>query len=114
MKRDGEKIHELIANLPEQIRNSYSIDIPKINRNFKKVIIMGMGGSYIGGGIFKRLVQDEIKIPIQVCNSLNFIEEGSLLILSSYSGNTKEVVEVFHEFKNNSKHSKCSGGQPAA
>lgn len=104
MKRESDKISELISDLPNQILGAYSVDIPKISKNFKKVVIMGMGGSYIGGGIFKRLIQDEVEIPIQICNSLNSLEEGSLLILSSYSGNTKEVIEIFHEFKINSKY----------
>jgi len=95
MKREGENIHELIRDLPNQIKNSYGISVPKINPNFKKVVIIGMGGSYIGGGVFKRLVQDEINIPIRVSHSIDYIEDETLFILSSYSGNTKEVLEVF-------------------
>jgi fructoselysine-6-P-deglycase FrlB-like protein len=50
--------------------------------------------------IFKRLVEEEIKIPIQICNShLKHIDDNSFFILSSYSGNTKEVIEEFNILK---------------
>jgi glucose/mannose-6-phosphate isomerase len=114
MKEKRSEIYALIEDFPEQVRNSYNLDIShvKLHHEFKRIVIFGMGGSYIGGYILKRLVEDEIKIPVQVCNStLKSAEKDTLLILSSYSGNTKEVLEVFRRFRKRHLLVISSGGK---
>jgi glucose/mannose-6-phosphate isomerase len=70
------------------------------NKNYKKVIICGMGGSHLGADILKML---DLKFEILVHKNyglpnLNLEElKKSLIILDSYSGNTEEVISSFLE-----------------
>jgi glucose/mannose-6-phosphate isomerase len=59
-----------------------------------------MGGSGIGGDLLSELMEGEIKVPI-ICNKgytlPSFVGANSLVILSSYSGNTEETLSVGHQ-----------------
>ncbi len=79
--------------------NTYNLD----SKNYEyidKIIICGMGGSAIGGDLFSNMFQNEIPIPIFVNRYYhlpNFVSENSLVIISSYSGNTEETTTAFNE-----------------
>ena len=66
----------------------------------QNIIISGMGGSGIGGDLLSELMEGEIKVPI-ICNKgytlPSFVGANSLVILSSYSGNTEETLSVGHQ-----------------
>ncbi len=54
-----------------------------------------MGGSGIGGKIVSLWLQDELKYPVilvQDYNLPNFVNENTLVIASSYSGDTEETL----------------------
>ena len=59
-----------------------------------------MGGSAIGGDLLNAIVKNSIKIPIIVNRDYvlpNWVSENTLIILSSYSGNTEEVLSCYEE-----------------
>ena len=61
----------------------------------RNVLICGLGGSGIGGTIVSDLVSNQIDVPILACkdyNIPNFVGENTLVIASSYSGNTEETL----------------------
>lgn len=108
-----EKIAELdksnmlgsIEALADQVRDAWektkNIKIAgkeKIN----KVILAGMGGSALGGDVFKQLFKEEITVPFEVYNSYtlpNYADENTLVILDSYSGTTEETISCAQEVK---------------
>tara|TARA_B100001057_G_scaffold488971_1_gene574335 strand:- start:17756 stop:18739 length:984 start_codon:yes stop_codon:yes gene_type:complete len=64
---------------------------------YKNVVICGLGGSGIGGSILKDIVKDELKIPIELVkdyNIPNYVNMETLVICSSYSGNTEETISA--------------------
>ena len=64
---------------------------------YKNVVICGLGGSGIGGSILKDIVKDELKIPVELVkdyNIPNYISMKTLVICSSYSGNTEETISA--------------------
>ncbi len=66
-------------------------------RNISNIIITGLGGSGIGGTILSELVSDSCPVPILVNKDYflpAFANENTLLIVSSYSGNTEETLQV--------------------
>ncbi len=66
-------------------------------QNISNVIITGLGGSGIGGTIISELVSDSCPVPIIVNKDYflpSFAIENTLLIVSSYSGNTEETLQV--------------------
>jgi glucose/mannose-6-phosphate isomerase len=64
------------------------------------VVIVGMGGSAIGGDIARRLALSESEVPVRVHRDYGlpaFVDERTLVIASSYSGNTEETLSAFTE-----------------
>jgi len=77
------------------------VDLDKIeSAGFNAIVITGMGGSAISGDLFKEVFNDEIKIPLFVVRNYSlpaFVNEKTLVIISSYSGNTEESVSCFED-----------------
>lgn len=67
------------------------------------IVLCGMGGSAIGGFILKDILWDLIDIPVEVVREYtppNYVDERSLVILVSYSGNTEETLNcLLHSLK---------------
>ena len=72
--------------------------LPPEYRSIDKVVILGMGGSAIGGDMVRRLALAESKAAVWVHRDyglLPFIDQNTLVIASSYSGNTEETLSAF-------------------
>jgi glucose/mannose-6-phosphate isomerase len=77
-----------------------TFEVPREYRRISNVIILGMGGSAIGGDIVRRLALSESRLPVFVHRDYSlpaFADETSLIIASSYSGNTEETLSAFSE-----------------
>jgi glucose/mannose-6-phosphate isomerase len=64
----------------------------------QNIIICGLGGSGIGGRIARGYFQQIAKVPIEVYSDYflpAYANTNSLVILSSYSGNTEETMQMF-------------------
>lgn len=64
----------------------------------ENIVIVGMGGSAIGGEILKDWLRDELPIPIEVSRDYilpAYVNEDTLVIANSYSGNTEETLSAF-------------------
>ena len=91
-----------IFSLPDQIEESFSIiekyNLDSIKTKFSNVVICGMGGSAISGDFIKLILSDDIDIPIMVIRSYKlpkYVTSNSLVVISSYSGDTEEVVSCY-------------------
>ncbi len=94
-------MQSLIENFGNQLEEALQIGekakLAKRNKSFANVLIVGMGGSGIAGTIISELVAHESKIPILVSKHYflpAFVSGASLVIVSSYSGNTEESIEA--------------------
>ena len=77
-----------------------AISLKNIYNNIKNIVVAGMGGSAIGGDVTRLLLQDELKIPMYISRSYrlpNWVDNSTLVICSSYSGNTEESLSSFKE-----------------
>lgn len=90
---------ELIASFTAQLRQAMDIGekavFSKSDKSFSNVLITGLGGSGIGGSIIAHVVEKEITIPVVVNKDYfipAFVGTDTLVIASSYSGNTEETV----------------------
>ena len=80
------------------------------------VIVLGMGGSGIGGSIAAQVLSDELEVPVLSCKDYMipaFVSENTLVIASSYSGNTEETLSALDEAGKKTKNIVCicSGGK---
>ena len=90
---------KLIDNFPNQLSDAITIGktIAPQTKLIDNVIIAGMGGSGIGGKIVSQLLLSSSKISIQANADYtlpNYANKKTLLIISSYSGNTEETLSV--------------------
>jgi len=75
--------------------DSSSVSVPALTRNFKNIVVLGMGGSAIGGNLLSDYLAGELSIPIVVIRGYDipkFVDENSLVFAVSYSGNTEETL----------------------
>ena len=104
---DSEKMYKSINSFPVQIEKSYDLKVQNIMKNisiteggFTNIIICGMGGSAIGGNLCKTLIDFDININIFINKEYklpNWVLKSSLVIISSYSGNTEETISCYNE-----------------
>lgn len=112
-------MEKLITAFPQNITDALAIASNfKVNhqdREIRNIVICGMGGSGIGGKIVAQWSQDEISIPVVACQDYilpNFVNQYTLVIGSSYSGNTEETMISLEKAKENGALiiGICSGG----
>ncbi len=75
-------------------------ELPREYSQIDKVIILGMGGSAIGGEIVRCLTFSESKVHVYVHRDYGlppFVNDSTLVIASSYSGETEETLSGFLE-----------------
>ena len=101
-KNDPEGMLDRIKELPEQCREAYrqamDFELPDNYHDIDKVVIIGMGGSAIGGDLVRSLAQSEAEVPVIIHRDYGlptFVDDRTLLIASSYSGNTEETLSAF-------------------
>lgn len=100
---DKANMIELLEEFPQKMRDAlrlgeeFSISTSAFTRNFKNIVILGMGGSAIGGDLLSNYLTDELAIPIVVIRGYDipkFVNEDSLVFAVSYSGNTEETLSA--------------------
>ncbi len=103
-KYDPENMLARIRELPWQCgqawKSASSFDLPGEYSKVDRVVILGMGGSAIGGDLASSLASSEAGIPIAVSRDYNlpaYVDARTLVIASSYSGNTEETLTSFQQ-----------------
>jgi len=104
---DSSGMLQHLHRFPEQCRrawdNSAGLRLPPEYASISKVVISGMGGSAIGGEFIRRLAVLDNSVPVAVHRDYGlppFVDRNTLLIFSSYSGNTEETLSCFTESLN--------------
>lgn len=102
---------KLIAAFPQNMLDALEIasnaKLKKPENELRNIVICGMGGSGIGGKIVSEWIQNEAKIPVFILNDYDlpaFIGKNTLVIGSSYSGNTEETLDAVREAKERGCH----------
>lgn len=110
---------KLVEGFTSQLQEALSIaNNAKLNlkSNIQNIVITGLGGSGIGGTILSELIQDECVVPILVNKDYflpTFVNERTLVIISSYSGNTEETISAMKQAIDKNSQIICitSGGK---
>jgi len=101
---DPEDMLGRIKELPKQIQGAWQVtraaQLPPAYGDVRNITVIGMGGSAIGGDLAAALLADELKVPMSVHRDYGlpaYVGRDSLVIASSYSGNTEETLSAFEE-----------------
>jgi glucose/mannose-6-phosphate isomerase len=96
LKYDQGHVFESISLLPEQISTAWSAPhFSSTSTKIDHIVISGMGGSALAGRIILSLSQFLLKTPLEIINNYRlpaYTNPKTLVILSSYSGNTEETL----------------------
>ena len=99
-------MRDLVQDLPNQLKDALVVSkemrITDPENDIFNIVICGLGGSGIGGAIAQSITQDEIQLPIVTINTYDipeFVGPNTLVICSSFSGNTEETVSAYHQAK---------------
>jgi len=74
---------------------AFEVNFPEEYKSVKNIVLCGMGGSAYPFYIIKALFGSEIEIPFELVNGYNlpkYVDENTLVLLSSYSGSTEETL----------------------
>lgn len=93
------RMHEQLA---EAWKQAQAIRLPASYRAIDRVVVMGMGGSALGAHVVRSTFADQLTVPIEVVNGYRLpgtANSRSLVILSSFSGTTEEVLTAYKAAK---------------
>jgi glucose/mannose-6-phosphate isomerase len=93
-------IASFTAQLTEALQIGSSFNFQHEAKPVQHVVISGLGGSGIGASIVQNYTSGSIKVPVVVNKNYflpAFVNEHSLVIISSYSGNTEETIQAFKD-----------------
>jgi len=89
----------LLLRFPEQVEEAISIGESSSVRldpsRVSSIVVTGLGGSAIGGDLLRSYLAEEVRIPIVINRHYSlpkFVSKDSLVVVSSYSGNTEETI----------------------
>src|SRR5690349_17595800 len=102
---DPADMYSAIASFPRHLREGVelgraSAKIPK--GRLRRVLVLGMGGSAIGGDIVRSYIHSfaergGIDIAVSRGYEPGVVDKGTLLVASSYSGNTEETLAAYEQ-----------------
>ena len=93
------KMNDYIDDFSNHLRAAIEIanntSLTSCTKEIRNVLICGLGGSGIGGTIVSDIISPKVDIPITATKDYsipNFVNEHTLVIANSYSGNTEETL----------------------
>lgn len=95
---------ELVADFTGQLKEALKIaqnaKITPLDKKIDNVVVTGLGGSGIGGTILTDWCKETCPVPIVTNKDYHlpgFAGENTLVVVSSYSGNTEETIQTAKE-----------------
>ena len=88
-------INDFSNHLREAIEIANNTTLSPYTKEIRNILICGLGGSGIGGTIVSDIISSKANIPIAATKDYsipNFVNEHTLVIANSYSGNTEETL----------------------
>ena len=98
---DQQNLSKIMKDLPYQLekvwqeREKIKLKIDK--KKIKNLVLVGMGCDRLTAELIKKIMNQKSTIPVETISDYqipNFVNEETLIIFLSYSGNTLEVIET--------------------
>ncbi|TAJ19961.1 MAG: hypothetical protein EPO65_05210 [Dehalococcoidia bacterium] len=116
---DPAGFHLLLRALPSSAAAAWKMGsewpLPPSLRTPRKVLFAGVGGSAIGGDVVATLAGVASDIPVQVIRQYEPppVDENTLVIASSFSGNTEETLSAYEATSGAMRLALTTGGELA-
>ena len=99
---DSQNALAIAAGQVKQLKyTDFDLDLPQIDQ-IDHVVLTGMGGSALAGLICRDWWDKRLKIPFVITRDYQlpaFVNKNTLVIASSYSGNTEETLSALEDAK---------------
>lgn len=95
-QRDSADALGIAAKVGDQLRRQF--DVPDLRANYSAVVYAGMGGSALAAVLSQ--TWPGYSVPFVISRDYNipaFVNESTLVIVSSYSGNTEETLNCLEQ-----------------
>lgn len=96
---DSQNMKEVLDRFPQQIKEAYHLgDSIRVDKPVNKILLIGMGGSVIGGKLLKDYL--DLPLPVETCHDYDipaWVDDSTLVIATSYSGNTEETISSYRK-----------------
>lgn len=89
----------VIAGQADQLRQTYEFEVPQVE-DLHTIVLAGMGGSALAAEFVRSWLSDRLPIPIEIVRDYDlpaYVGKNSLVIISSYSGNTEEALSALEQ-----------------
>lgn len=119
---DKSSMRTLLIDFPKQaedaVRIAHDARMGYPVAGIKNIVVTGLGGSAIGGDLLRSYLASELAVPFVVNRHYflpEFVNRESLVIVSSYSGNTEETLAAHQDAIRRKARVICisSGGETA-
>jgi glucose/mannose-6-phosphate isomerase len=97
-RNDPSGMYDILARFPAQVEEALAIGraahLPKRLRGITSIVLTGLGGSAIAGDLLRSYLAGTLDVPLIVNRHYTlpaFVGRGTLVLVSSYSGNTEET-----------------------
>ncbi len=119
---DSRGMVDLVSSFPSQCEEAVQIGqkaaIGTAHGPFRAVVVAGMGGSAIAGDILRCYFSATLDIPLLTVRNYPLprsVGPGSLVLCSSYSGNTEEALALYEDARRKRARVLCitTGGKLA-
>lgn len=97
-------MYNLIQNFPNNLLQALEIanenPLRKSYPLFNNIVICGLGGSGIGGRLVANWLYNDLDLPVAICQDYTlpkYVNQKTLVIASSYSGDTEETLSAVEQ-----------------
>ncbi|MBP9040292.1 MAG: bifunctional phosphoglucose/phosphomannose isomerase [Anaerolineaceae bacterium] len=117
---DAENMLAHIDGLPQQLLHAWKSGMAQalpVMQSVDRIVVAGMGGSAIGADLLTAYLADKLPIPMIVHRDYGLPGyargTGTLVVISSHSGNTEESLSAFDQAYENGCQviAVCTGGK---
>lgn len=103
-KIDKKNVYASVDELAKQCKQAWEesqkVHFPKQYKNVQNIVLCGMGGSAYAAYFIKALFGNSLPVPFELVNGDTlpaYVQENTLVMLSSYSGSTEETISYAHQ-----------------
>lgn len=104
LELDKKRVLSSVESLAEQCQQAWDevsrLKVKDDYRGIENIVVVGMGGSALGAELVKAVYADRLKVPLEIIRGYHlprYVDSKTLVLLSSYSGETEEVLAAGKE-----------------
>ncbi len=97
---DSDNALAMAAKEPNQLDLSLDLNLDFDGGDINNIVYCGMGGSALAANVVNNWLADRLSVPFVIIRDYDlpaFVDQNTLVICSSYSGNTEETVSCFNQ-----------------